>query len=66
MSKKETYPWDNVAVYQTYQEAFDERKRILNEDVMARLKVKISKQAKGFVVKTRTRRERQGGKKEEN
>ena len=55
--EKKIYIWNNVAVYKTYQEAWDKRKEYLNEDTMARLDVKISKQAKGFVVKVRTKPE---------
>ena len=54
---KKVYPWNNTCVYQTFQEAWDKRKQLLNDDIMARLNVKISKQAKGFVVKVRTRPE---------
>jgi DNA-binding transcriptional MocR family regulator len=53
--KNKTYPWKNVAVFETYQEAYQKRYDILNEDVMARLQTKISKQTKGFVVKTRVK-----------
>ena len=52
--EKKVYLWNNVAVYKTFQEAWDKRKEYLNEDTMAQLDVKISKQAKGFVVKVRT------------
>ena len=55
--KKKVYLWNNSAVCKTYQEAWDKRKEYLNEDTMARLDVKISKQAKGFVVKVRTKPE---------
>jgi len=53
--KDKVYPWNNVAVFGTYQEAYQKRYEILNEDVTARLQTKISKQAKGFVVKTRVK-----------
>ena len=68
-NKNKTYPWNNAAVYQTFQEAWNKRKEYLNEDVMARLDVKISKQAKGFVVKVRTRpeiQEKETGKKKKS
>ena len=58
MSKeKKIYFWNNVAVYKSFQEAWNKRKEYLNEDTLARLDVKISKQAKGFVVKVRTKPE---------
>jgi len=53
--KDKTYPWNNIAVFGTYQEAYQKRYEILNEDTVARLQTKISKQAKGFVVKTRVK-----------
>ena len=52
---KKTYPWNNIAVFKTFDEAWQKRYEILNEDAMARLQAKISKQAKGFVVKTRVK-----------
>ena len=57
MSKeKKIYLWKNVAVFKTYQEAYQKRYEILdNEDVTERLQTRISKQAKGFVVKTRVK-----------
>tara|TARA_R110000824_G_scaffold239998_6_gene428645 strand:+ start:1743 stop:1955 length:213 start_codon:yes stop_codon:yes gene_type:complete len=55
--EKKIYLWKNVAVYKTFQEASNKRKEYLNEDTLARLDVKISKQAKGFVVKVRTKPE---------
>jgi len=53
--KDKTYPWNNVAVFKTYKEAYQKRYKILNEDTEARLQTKISKQTKGFVVKTRVK-----------
>ena len=55
MIQNNSYPWKNVAVFKTYQEAYQKRYEILNEDVMARLQTKISKQTKGFVVKSRVK-----------
>jgi hypothetical protein len=55
MTQNKSYPWNNVAVFETYQEAYQKRYEILNEDAVARLQTKISKQAKGFVVKTRVK-----------
>jgi len=52
---KKTYPWNNIAVFKTFDEAWQKRYEILNEDAMARLQAKITKQTKGFVVKTRVK-----------
>ena len=53
--KNKAYPWNNIAVFKTYREAYQKRYEILNEDTEARLQTKISKQTKGFVVKTRVK-----------
>jgi len=53
--RDKTYPWNNIAVFKTYKEAYQKRYEILNEDTEARLQTKISKQAKGFVVKSRVK-----------
>ena len=66
MTQNKPYPWKNVAVFETYQEAYQKRYDILSEDTMARLQTKISKQTKGFVVKTRVKpgiQEKESGKK---
>ena len=52
---KKIYPWNNIAVFRTFDEAWQKRYEILNEDAMARLQAKITKQTKGFVVKTRVK-----------